>query len=85
MPRGRRPIPENMKKQKLTLSCKRENIDFLNTYCNTCGISISELLDRYAEDLQIQLAKERAKAERAAKKAAKANEQLPGQMSVDDI
>lgn len=99
MARGRKPLPEGFKKQKLTLSCKKENIDFLNTYCNTCGISISELLDNYAVEIQERLEQERiqkeqaeAKAERAAKRAAKkaakeasADENLPGQMDVSDF
>lgn len=98
MARGRKPLPEGFKKQKLTLSCKKENIDFLNTYCNTCGISISELLDNYAVEIQERLEQERiekekaeAKAERAAKRALKKaakeaeDEQLPGQMDISDF
>ena len=85
MARGRKPLPEGFKKQKLTLSCKAENIEYLNTYCNTRGISISQLLDSIAEDLQAEEQKQIAKAERAAKKAAKENEQLPGQMTTEDM
>lgn len=95
MARGRRPIPEELKKQKLTLTCKKENIEFLNTYCYTCGISISELLDNYASEIRERLEQERiekekaqAKAERAAKRAAKKaaeDEQLPGQMNISDL
>lgn len=72
MARGRKPLPEGFKKQKLTLSCKAESIEYLNTYCNTRGISISQLLDSVAEDLQAEEKKRIAKAERAAKKAEKA-------------
>lgn len=87
MARGRRPIPEELKKQKLTLTCKKENIEFLNTYCYTCGISISQLLDNLAVDLKAECEKREAKAARAAKKAAKAAEEnnLPGQMSIADL
>lgn len=87
MARGRKPIPEELKKQKLTLTCKKENIEFLNTYCYTCGISISQLLDKLAVDLKAECEKREAKAARAAKKAAKAAEEnnLPGQMSIADL
>lgn len=98
MARGRKPIPNELKKQKLTLTCKKENIEFLNTYCYTCGISISELLDSYAAEIRERLERERiqkeqaeAKAERAAKRAAKKaakeaeDEQLPGQMNISDL
>lgn len=86
MPRGRKPIPAELKKQKLTLTCKKENIEFLNTYCYTCGTSISELLDNYAVEIRERVEKEQAKAERAAKKAAKAKaaEELPGQLEIAD-
>lgn len=88
MARGRKPIPDELKKQKLTLTCKKENIEFLNTYCYTCGISISQLLDKLAVDLKAECEKREAKATRAAKKAAKAasvDENLPGQMNVSDF
>lgn len=86
MARGRKAIPDELKKKKLTLTCKPENIDFLNTYCYTCGISISELLDNYAVEIRERVEKERAKAERAAKKAAKTKEtaELPGQLEIAD-
>lgn len=84
MARGRKPLPEGFKKQKLNLSCRAENIEYLNTYCNTRGISISQLVDTLAEDLKAEEQKQIAKAERAAKKAAKENEQLPGQQHTDD-
>lgn len=85
MARGRKPMPEEFKKQKLTLSCKRENIEYLNAYCNSRGTSISQLLDDLAEDLQATEQKQIARDARAARKADKENEQLDGQMSTDDF
>lgn len=87
MARGRKPIPDELKKQKLTLTCKKENIEFLNTYCYTCGISISQLVDKLAVDLKTECEKREAKAARAARKAAKEAEdkQLPGQMNISDL
>lgn len=85
MARGRKAIPDELKKKKLTLTCKPENIDFLNTYCYTYGISISQLVDKLAVDLKTECEKREAKAARAARKASKENEQIPGQLSVNDI
>ena len=83
---GRKPLPEGTKKQKLTLTCKAENITYLNTYCNKNGVSISQLLDNLAEQMQQEEAKAAAKAKRAAKKAGLPvpEEQLPGQLSFDE-
>ena len=83
---GRKALPAEQKKQKLTLTIKPENYTYLNTYCNTNNISISQLLDDLAEQLRQADQKAAAKARRDAKRAGTPlpEEPLPGQRHISE-
>lgn len=72
---------EHLKKRKLTLTCKPKTIEFLYEYCDFRGISISQLLDDYAEEL----ANSRKKVTRAKKLKKDVCDVVKGQMNIDDL
>lgn len=83
---GRKALPPEQRKQKLTLTIKPENHTYLNTYCNSNNTSISQLLDELAEQLQEAEQRAAAKAAREARRAGKPlpEEQLPGQRHISE-
>ena len=83
--KGRRPLPEGMKKEKLTLSVNPFTKEILYREANESGVSISQMLDEMAMEIFEKRQKSERKASREAKKAAKENEQLPGQITTEDL
>ena len=94
--RGRKPMAEDRKKVKLTLTVRPDTRNCLEDIADEHGLSMSEMVGKFVSDYveakllmeeieRKQREKEARKAAREAKKAARENEQIDGQITTEDL